>query len=107
MEVKSIRKNAQFFIGTEINGAQININYDFSGSTPTQINVSGYYNGNGVSSSMNRVYKADGTYTPVAEAMVYPFNAAFNTALAEHIKLIVANPENPEFTIAPQPIPQV
>lgn len=103
MEVKTFRKTQQVFIETEVNGARVYLNYDFSGVAPSQVNVSASYNGNGVSSSANRAYKLDGTYTPVPENMVYPFNSSFNTAIAAHISVIAANPENPDFTVPSVP----
>lgn len=95
MEIKSIRTNVQKFIVAEINGATVNINYDCGDSAPSQVNVYASYAGNGVSSNCNRSYSADGTYQPVSENVVYPFNAAFNTSLSSIITAIYLNPMEP------------
>ena len=95
MEIKSIRTNVQKFIVAEINGATVNINYDCGDTAPSQVNVTASYNGNGVSSSCNRWYQADGTYNPVSENVVYPYNASFNTSLASIITAIYLDPMNP------------
>lgn len=95
MEIKSIRKNTQVFIVAEINGATVNINYDCGENATTQVNVNASYNGNGVSSSCSRFYATDGSYSPVSENVVYPFNAAFNTSLSSIIAAIYLNPVEP------------
>lgn len=97
MEIKTIRKVQQVFITAEINGAQVNINYDFADTPPTQINMYANYNGNGVSSTCNRSYNAEGVYSPISENIVYPFNASFNTSLAGIVTAIYANPAEPVF----------
>lgn len=97
MEIKTIRTNQQTFINAEVNGANVNINYDFSETAPNQVNVYASYNGSGVSSTCNRSYNADGEYTPISENVVYPFNASFDAEMETLIEAIYIDPSNPIF----------
>lgn len=72
---------------TKVLDVNVNINYSFSnGVAPTQMNVYSNWNGNGVSSNMNRTYTPDGEYTPVVDFEVYPFTAAFDIELKTKIQ---------------------
>lgn len=82
---------------TKVLDVNVNINYSFSnGVAPTQMSVYSNWNGNGVSSNMNRNYTPDGEYTPVPSFEVYPFTTEFDTALAAVIVEAFINYLQPE-----------
>lgn len=75
----------------------VNISYTFSnGNPPTHMNVYSSWDGNGQSSSINRSYISDGTFTPVPTNEVYPYTAAFDLALSDIIEDTFINYTQPE-----------
>lgn len=82
---------------TKVSDINVNINYSFSnGVAPTQMNAYSNWQGNGVSSSMNRTYTADGEYTPAPSFEVHPFTAEFDIELKALIQGAFINYVQPE-----------
>ena len=88
-----IIKTTRLNIATEIQGANVTLNCEFEES-PTQINVNGWYNGNGVSSNLNRTYvKTDEgiKYSPIPANEIFPYNSVFDAQLLDIISDLFEN----------------
>ena len=88
-----ITKTTRLNIATEIQGANVTLNCEFEES-PTQVNVNGWYNGNGVSSNLNRTYVKTATgveFSPIPANVVYPYDAEFDAELLTIVEDLFEN----------------
>ena len=94
----NIRKTSRVEITGKVGPATVNINYEFTDSAPAVVSMNAQFSQEGGSSNIHRQYRPDKTFAPVPANPIYPFDAAFDTAIAGAITEIFAKHEEPEIT---------